>query len=447
MMGRLDLQEQLFYEFRLDEHVPAGHLLRRIDATLNLSFVHEHLASSYSHTGRPSIDPELMLRMLLVGYLYGIRSERRLCEDVHLNLAFRWFCKLGLNGAVPDHSTFSKNRYGRFRQGNLFRKLFEEIVCHCATAGLVSGTDTAVDASFIEADASWEKKLPGDAGATAWSDGGTISRPVHEYLDALDAALPQAPDEREPSTPKHISPIDPQAGWSNKHGRGRFGYSTNYYIDTETSVILDVEASPARFASEVDTTKTMVLRTRERLGLTPERLAADKAYGSAGLLSWLLQQGIEPHIPVIERQHQTAGKLTRDAFSYDRQSDSFTCPEGRQLTYRGRDIGARANVYFARPSDCGACRSKLDCTDGSARRLTRSFDEDARDQVRALRDTPSYARSRRLRKRIERLFGHLKRNIAFRRLRLRGLSGAKEEFLLAAAVQNLQLLARRPAAA
>ncbi|QND61953.1 transposase (plasmid) [Mesorhizobium huakuii] len=150
---------------------------------------------------------------------------------------------------------------------------------------------------------------------------------------------------------------------------------------------------------------------------------------------------------MIERQHQTAGKLTRDAFSYDRQSDSFTCPEGRQLTYRGRDIGARANVYFARPSDCGACRSKLSCTDGPARRITRSFDEDARDQVRALRETPGYARSRRLRKRIERLFGHFKRNIAFRRLRLRGLSGAKEEFLLAAAVQNLQLLARRPAAA
>jgi transposase len=132
MMGeQAGLQERLFYEFRLDDWVSADHLLRKIDAVLDLSGLRRRLAPFYSHTGRPSVDPELMVRMLLVGYCYGVRSERRLCEEVHLNLAYRWFCRLGLEGAVPDHSTFSKNRHGRFRESALFRHVFEEVVARC----------------------------------------------------------------------------------------------------------------------------------------------------------------------------------------------------------------------------------------------------------------------------------------------------------------------------
>jgi len=155
------LQEQLFYEFRLGEWVPADHLLRKIDAALELSSLHRELSPFYSHTGRPSVDPELMVRMLLVGYCYGIRSERRLCEETHLNLAYRWFCRLGLEGAVPDHSTFSKNRHGRFRESALFRRMFEEVVTQCMRAGLVGGEGFAIDASVIEADASRGRKVDG----------------------------------------------------------------------------------------------------------------------------------------------------------------------------------------------------------------------------------------------------------------------------------------------
>lgn len=135
MMGKLSGQEPLFFGFRLEDHVPADHLLRRVDAVLDFGFVRRALASYYSLTGRPSVDPELMMRMLLIGYLHGIRSERRLCDEVHLNLAYRWFCRLGLDGCVPDHSTFSKNRHGRFRDGDLHRLLFEEVVRACAKAG------------------------------------------------------------------------------------------------------------------------------------------------------------------------------------------------------------------------------------------------------------------------------------------------------------------------
>jgi transposase len=177
MMGRQVGEAQLFYIFSVDRHVPADHLLRRVDAVLDLSFIRSSLAEHYSHTGRPSIDPELMIRMLLVGYLYGIRSETRLCEEVHLNLAYRWFCRLGLDSDVPERSTFSKNRHGRFREGDLFRQLFEEVVRRCVTAGLVGGTGAAVDGSVVEADASCEHRLDGDCLPEAWSNRESQAQP------------------------------------------------------------------------------------------------------------------------------------------------------------------------------------------------------------------------------------------------------------------------------
>src|SRR6516165_7294498 len=162
MMGQqAGLQQRLFYEFRLDDWVPADHLLRKVVGILDLTGLRRHLGPFYSHTGRPSVDPELMVRMLLVGYCYRIRSERRLCEETHLNLAYRWFCRLGLDGAVPDHSTFSKNRHGRFRESDLLRRLFESVLQRCMAEGLVGGEAFAVDASMIKADANRQRSVPG----------------------------------------------------------------------------------------------------------------------------------------------------------------------------------------------------------------------------------------------------------------------------------------------
>ena len=291
MMGRQVGEAQLFYIFSVDRHVPADHLLRRVDAVLDLSFIRTSLAEHYSRTGRPSIDPELMIRMLLVGYLYGIRSETRLCEEVHLNLAYRWFCRLGLDGDVPERSTFSKNRHGRFREGDLFRRLFEEVVRRCVAAGLVGGTGAAVDGSVVEADASRERRLPGDRLPEAWSNRESQAQPVRAYLDALDAASAPARDEPKQAAPKHLSETDPQAAWSIKTGPGRFRYETNYLVDTAHAVILDVEATPARLSQEIVAAKRMLQRTRDRLGLTPRRLAADGSYGTGPFLSWLVRAG------------------------------------------------------------------------------------------------------------------------------------------------------------
>src|SRR4029077_11377564 len=173
-------QDRLFYSFNLDEHVPADHLLRAIDRLLDLADLRRHLATFYSHTGRPSIDPELIVRMLLVGYCFGIRSERRLCEEVHLNLAYRWFCRLGLEDEVPDHSSFSKNRHGRFRDSDTLRFVFEQVLERCVREGLVGGEGFAVDASLVEADASRQRGVPG--AEADWSNQPSIGRPVREYL-------------------------------------------------------------------------------------------------------------------------------------------------------------------------------------------------------------------------------------------------------------------------
>ena len=191
MMGpRQEAQGALFYEFSLEDHVPADHLLRSIDRFVDLSSIRSRLAAYYSTIGRPSVDPELMIRILLIGYCLGIRSERRLCEEVHLNLAYRWFCRLDLTDPVPDHSTFSKNRHGRFRDSDLLRHLFETVVARCIGEGLVGGERFAVDASLIHADANKQNSTPKDEWDPGTIDPATAPRAVREYLAVLDDAVP-----------------------------------------------------------------------------------------------------------------------------------------------------------------------------------------------------------------------------------------------------------------
>jgi transposase len=452
MMGRQGEPEQLFYAFRLESHVPADHLLRGIDAVLDLGTLRISLAPYYSSTGRPSIDPELMIRMLLIGYSFGIRSERRLCEEVHLNLAYRWFCRLGLEGTVPDHSSFSKNRHGRFRDSDVFRLVFEEVVRACMAAGLVGGEGFAIDASVIEADASRNHRVDGKL--TALPADQKVTRPVRDYLDALDeavaaeAAKADADDDGgppgNPSTePKYTSLTDPAAAWTNKgQMKAVFAYGTNYLIDTKEAVIVDVEATPARWIAEVAATKTMLTRTEENLGLTPQILAADAAYGSGLMLGWLMARGIEPHIPILDHEHQTKGFFTRADFTFDQVANVFTCPGGKQLRNSGliRDDGTMP--YRASTKDCRDCALKARCTKGAKRIVTRNLHEAEREHVRTLKGTPAFDRSARLRKKVEMRFAQLKRNLNFRRLRLRGLAGARDEFLLAATAQNLRKLVR-----
>ena len=451
MMGRRVLAEPLFYTFRLEDHVPRNHLLRAVDQLLDTAFVRQVMVPHYSAIGRPSIDPELMVRMLLIGYLYGIRSERQLCEEVHLNLAYRWFCRLGLDGPVPNHSTFSKNRHGRFRDSDLFRQVFEHIVQACLDAGLVTGRTFAVDASVIEADASHARKVEGKL--TNWPEDERVTRPVREYLAALDeasaaeveaiAAKSDEPSGNAPSEPKVTSLTDPAAAWTSK-GRMKvcFAYGINYLIDTDAAIIVDVAATPARWSAEVASTKTMLQRVEERFQIVPARLAGDAAYGSGLMIRWLMQRKIEPHVPLLDREHQTKGFFTRAAFEFDAERNVFTCPNGKLLRSSGLVREDGTMPFLASTRDCRDCPLKRHCTKGAKRIVTRNIYQDERDKVRALQETPEFARSVHLRKKVEMRFAHLKRHMGFRRLRLRGISGASDEFLLAAAAQNVRKLTR-----
>src|SRR5438876_258795 len=334
MMGdRKVQQDALFYEFSLERHVPETHLLRAIDRFVDLSEVRGHLAPFYSSTRRPSIDPELLVRMLIVGYCFGIRSERRLCEEVHLNLAYRWFCRLGLEGEVPDHSTFSKNRHGRFRDSDLLRRLFETVLQRCIDDGLVGGEGFAVDASLIRADASDRTRIEGAAGLPPDAAG----RAVEEYLAALDDAAFGAATE---VTPKFIAPADPATRWTAAHrGPAFFAYSANYLIDTDNAIIVDVEATTAIRQAEVLAAKRMIERSLEHFDLDPERLIGDTAYGLAEMLNWLVhERGIEPHIPVFDKSQRTDGTFSREDFTYDHASDTYRCPARKTLQHYRRQF-------------------------------------------------------------------------------------------------------------
>lgn len=447
MMGRLSSgQERLFYALNLEEYVPGHHLLRRIDRGLDLSDLRQYLKDFYSPVGRPSIDPELMIRMLVVGYCYGIRSERRLCEEVHLNLAYRWFCRLGLEDEVPNHSTLSKNRHGRFRASGLFRWLFNEVVLRCMTAGLVKGEGFAVDASIIKADASRQRGIAGDE-AINWGDPALGTRAVREYLEALDdEALAQ-------TLPKRLSLTDPLARWTAAPGGPAFfAYSTNYLIDTEHGVILDVEATPAHRTAEVESTKTMVERVEERFDITPERLIGDTAYGTAPMLAWMVEEkGIEPHVPVWDKTERKNGTFSSNDFHWNEEDGEYRCPAGRPLRSewrafkRRRSHVTKANtvIYRSSQADCTTCPMKSRCCPNTPmRKIVRSVHEAAREVARRIATTAAYQRSRCERKKVEMLFAHLKRILKVDRLRLRGLTGATDEFTLAAAVQNLRRLAK-----
>jgi transposase len=337
----------------------------------------EKLEPFYSEVGRPSIDPELMIRMLIVGYCYGIRFERRLCEEVELHLAYRWFCRLDLDDKVPDHSTFSVNRHGRFRDSDLFRQVFEAVVRACMDAGLVKGEAFAVDASVIEADAS---RYHGKA--LDWSVPERQTRAVAEFLGALDDEDPNA----DRKLPKVISPVDPCSAWTAK---------------------------------------------------------ANKRVQFGKFLGWLVGTGITPQIPVWDKSNREDGTFSRSDFTFDRDCNVYVCPADKLLKTTGNVGDDHAVRYRASKLDCGACPLKPRCCPNTpSRKVTRDLHEDARDHARALMGTPEFDKSRDERKKVEMRFAHLKTHHGFERMRLRGLSGARDEFHLAAIVQNLKTLAK-----
>jgi transposase len=437
MMGQHDRSEALFYYFRLEDQVPETHLLRLIEKHISFTFVREKLKDSYSDTGRPSIDPELLLRILLIGYLYGITSERKLVEELRMHLAWRWFTGLGFDQEIPHHSTFSKNRHGRFQESKLFEDLFEQIVRQCVEVGLVKGEDLSVDGSFVEANAAKESRIPREQLAEA----AQVNQTVRQYLVELEQ---QNPTEEPVHRQDQVSTTDPDSTYATKGGTpARLGYYDNYLVDNHSCVIVGVQATAARMSQETVAAQDMLTRFAQWQGRKPESVAADTTYGNGEFLQWLADRSITPYMRTRDSIHRKNSPFYGpERFTYQPESNSYRCPAGEQLNYVGLNVRNRAHAYIGSGKRCGACSQKAQCTSGRYKYLAIHMDEAARQRARELVNTPEFARAQRERKKVEALFAELKNQIGLRRLRLRRLKFVREQFFLAAVAQNIKRLVR-----
>src|SRR5262249_18784685 len=447
MMGQHARSEALFYYFRLEDQIPENHLLRLIDKHVSFDFVRDQLKDSYSETGRPSIDPELLLRILLVGYLYGITSERKLVEELRMHLAWRWFTGLGFDQEIPHHSTFSKNRHGRFQESKVFEQLFEQIVRQCVEVGLVQGKHLSVDGSFVEANAAKESRIARQHLAEA----AQVHRSVRQYLKEIEE---QNPLEEPVHEQDQVSTTDPDSTYATKGGTpARLGYYDNYLVDNDSCVIVGVQATAARMSQETVAAQEMLTRFAHWQGCQPESVAADTTYGNGEFLQWLADRSITPYMRTRDSIHRKRSPFYGpERFTYQPESNSYRCPAGQQLNYGGRSARNRTVIYIGTRNRCGACAQRAQCTSAAFRCLAIHMHEPVRQRARELANTPEFAKAQRQRKKVEALFAELKNQIGLRRLRLRRLKFVREQFFLAAAAQNIKRLVRflsqptRPAA-
>jgi len=394
------------------------------------------LKDSYSDTGRPSIDPELLLRILLIGYLYGVTSERKLVEELQMHLAWRWFTGLSFDQEIPHHSTFSKNRHGRFLESNLFQELFEAIVDRCMEAGLVEGEHLSVDGSFLLANASRLSRIPREQ----LPEAAHVKRTVREYLADLEQ---ENPVEEPAHQQDQVSTTDPDSTYATKgKGAAELGYFNNYLIDNRSCVILGVQATAARLSQESAAAREMITRSAERRGCFPQSVAADTTYGNGELLAWLEERNITPYIRVKESPAPKTNLYAIEKFTYDPETNSYQCPEGKQLTYLGVNPRNRNHIYRATRKRCRECSHKSQCTTGHYRQLAIHIHEPARQRARERATVPAFAAAQRQRRKVEALFAELKNQIGLRRVRLRRMKHVREQFFLAATAQNLKRLAR-----
>ena len=354
-----------------------------------------------------------------------------------MHLAWLWFTGLGFDQEIPHHSTFSKNRHGRFQESKLFEQLFEQIVGQCVEVGLVQGKHLSVDGSFVEANAAKESRIPREQLAEA----AQVNHTVRQYLVELEQ---QNPTEEPVHQQDQVSTTDPDATYATKGGTpARLGYYDNYLVDNHSCVIVGVQATAARMSQETVAAQDMLTRFTQWQGRAPDAVAADTTYGNGEFLQWLADRSITPYMRTRDSIHRkNSPYYGPEQFTYLPESNSYLCPAGDQLNYVGLNVRNRAHAYIGSGKRCGACSQKAQCTSGRYKYLAIHMDERARQRARELVNTPEFAKAQRERKKVEALFAELKHQIGLRRLRLRRLKFVREQFFLAAAAQNIKRLVR-----
>lgn len=441
MLGENRRSEAMFYYVRMEEMVPENHLLRLVDKHIDLNFIRDKVKHLYSHTGRPSIDPEVLLRMLLIGYLYGITSERRLCEELKMHIGYRWFVGLNLEDKVPDHSTFSKNRHERFTENNIFQKIFDEIVNQCIAKGILTGKHLTVDSTHIRANASFRSMEPI-----------VVEMKAKEYIEKLENENPVEDKPWEPGedyphrgqkirNKTHRSKTDPDARLARKSFQAgtNLSYAATYVMDNRSRVIIGADVGGPDLRTDSEKALEQIRRIKWKYKIRPDSLGADKGYATGEFINNLIHENIQPHIPILDYQkHNHKGIYARGEFKYDKTKDIFICPEGKELTYWGIHRRSRQYVYRARTKDCKICEKKEECTKDKARSVGHHIYETSIDRARQLNKTTEYRISQRMRKRIEELFGEAKEFMGMRKMKFRRLKFVKEQILMTAAAQNIK---------
>ena len=445
MIGEKQRNEPMFYYVRMEDMVPEDHLLRLVDKHIDLKFIREQVKHLYSHTGRPSIDPEVLLRMLLIGYLYGISSERRLCEEVKMHIGYRWFVGLSLEEKIPDHSTFSKNRHERFSENDIFQKIFDEIVRQCIAKGLLTGKHLTVDSTHIKANASFKSMEPV-----------VVEMKPKEYIEKLEKENPVEEKPWEPghdyphkgqkiSNKTHKSKTDPDARLSRKSSTSATNlcHAATYVMDNRSRIVVGADVGKPDLRTDSKKALEQIRNIKWKHRIKPESLGADKGYAAGEFIHNLIKENIEPHVPIVEYQrHNHKGIYPREEFEYDKEQDIYVCPEGKDLKYWGIHKRSRQHVYRGRTKDCMVCSKKQGCTRDRARSISFHIYEESINKAKQLNKTKEYRISQRMRKRIEELFGEAKEFMGLRVAKLRRRKFVKEQILMTATAQNIKRMVK-----
>lgn len=452
MIGEKKKADKLFYYLHPEELIPKDHILRLVHQYVDFSFIRTKVEHLYSQTGRPSVDPEVMMRMLLVGYLFGITSERRLCDEVTMHMGYRWFVGMSLDDKVLDHSTFSKNRHGRFKESGIYQKIFDQIVKQCIDQGLVGGHHLTVDSTLVKANASMKTLEPivVPLRPEQYLEKVTNDNPVREEeKPARDEAWEPKDDfthnGKKVSNKTHRSKTDPDsriAGKSN-FSETHLGHAVSYVMDNRNRIIVGADRNLPNRNADAQIAIELVGRVKWAYQLEPSTLGADKGYATGVFVHWLREQGVTPHVPIMDsRSRNEKGIYSIDQFKYDDHNDQFICPQGKTLRYRGVHQHSKQHVYRASSKDCRSCPVKDQCTRSTYRSLSYHIYEESIDKARQQTKTRGYRISQRMRKRVEELFGEAKECMGLRRMKFRGELFVREQVLLTATAQNIKRMAR-----
>lgn len=443
MLNRNENKQMKIFFGTLDELMPKEHFLRDLDNIVDFNFIYNKVETLYSNTGRPSIDPVMLIKMLLLGYLYGIESERKLEQEVRVNIAYRWFLGIELDESVPDHSTISQLRRRKFSGTTVFQDIFDEIVRKCIAAGLVTGKLLLTDSTHIKANAKSNLREVIEVPDTP-----------SEYMQKLDREAYETGLIKEPAVyPERTKSViksttDPESGLLNRPGKpNAFCYLNHQTCDSENGIITDVFVTPGNTNDSTPHTERIENQI-DKFRFNTEAICADGGYDSCEIYDAMFKKRIKTFIPRRSKPVSNANyedNFRGDRFVYNAHKNVYICPNGKELRYSTFNKNDRTKRYRAKKSDCQNCPFKNQCIGKSnnSRFIERIMHEEARHEQEKNVNTAEYFSAMRLRQIwCEGNFAHQKERHNLRRTFKRGIEKVTEQCLLSACALNLKRLVK-----